>query len=113
MFYFILILKGSYDDAKKNIILCIWCNVMCLCGLRLKKHIIFHKPYIIVAPLCLSETHWFLQNALFWEARCALIGQLSSALWLAEYLKRVMEMLRPLPYLETHSVSTTTILQRE
>ncbi len=34
----------------------------------------------------------------FWEARCALIGQLSSALWLAEYLKRETEMLRPLPY---------------
>ncbi len=27
-------LKGSYDVAKKNIILCIWCNAMCLCGLR-------------------------------------------------------------------------------
>uniref|UniRef100_A0A671SUF9 Peptidyl-prolyl cis-trans isomerase n=1 Tax=Sinocyclocheilus anshuiensis TaxID=1608454 RepID=A0A671SUF9_9TELE len=27
-------LKGSYDAAKKNIILCIWCNEMCLCGLR-------------------------------------------------------------------------------
>ncbi len=46
------VLKGSYDVAKKNIILCIWCNTMCLCGLRLKKHIIFHIPYIIVAPLC-------------------------------------------------------------
>ncbi len=31
------ILKGSYDAAKKNIILCIWCNAMCLCGLKLKK----------------------------------------------------------------------------
>ncbi len=28
------LLKGSYDVAKKNIILCIWCNAMCLCGLR-------------------------------------------------------------------------------
>ena len=27
-----------------------------------------------------------------------LIGQLSSALWLAEFLKRVMEMLRPLTH---------------
>uniref|UniRef100_A0A673JRS1 Hemoglobin subunit alpha-like n=1 Tax=Sinocyclocheilus rhinocerous TaxID=307959 RepID=A0A673JRS1_9TELE len=27
-------LKESYDAAKKNIILCIWCNEMCLCGLR-------------------------------------------------------------------------------
>ncbi len=41
----------SYDVAKKNIILCIWCNAVCLCGLRLKKHI-FHILYIIVAPLC-------------------------------------------------------------
>ncbi len=43
----------------------------------------------------LSETRWFLQRSSFWEARRALIGQLSSALWLAEYLKRVTEMLRP------------------
>ncbi len=28
----------------------------------------------------------------------ALIGQLSDALWLAEYLKREMDMLRPSPY---------------
>ncbi len=27
-------LKGSNDFSKNNIILCIWCNVMCLCGLR-------------------------------------------------------------------------------
>ena len=45
-------LKGSYDAAKNNIILCIWCNEMCLCGLRFKKHIIFHILYIIVSPLC-------------------------------------------------------------
>ncbi len=45
--------------------------------------------------ICLSETHWFLQSSSFWEARRALIGQLSSALRLAEYLKRVIEMLRP------------------
>ncbi len=47
--------------------------------------------------LCLSETCRFLQSSPFWEARCSLIGQLSSALWLAEYLKCVTEMLRPLP----------------
>uniref|UniRef100_A0A671QF89 Bystin-like n=1 Tax=Sinocyclocheilus anshuiensis TaxID=1608454 RepID=A0A671QF89_9TELE len=45
-------LKGSYDAAKKNIILCIWCNEMCLCGLKFKNHIIFHILYIIVSPLC-------------------------------------------------------------
>ncbi len=48
--------------------------------------------------LCLSETRRFLQSSSFWETRRALIGQLSSALWLAEYLKHVTEMLRPLPY---------------
>ncbi len=42
----------------------------------------------------LSET---CQSSSFWEARRALIGQLSSVLWLAEYLKRETEMLRPLP----------------
>ncbi len=47
--------------------------------------------------LCLSETRRFLQRSSFWEVRRALIGQLSSALWLAEYLKRETEMLRPLP----------------
>ncbi len=45
----------------------------------------------------LSETRRFLQSSSFWKARRALIGQLSSALWLAEYLKRVTEMLRPGP----------------
>ncbi len=89
-----VILKGSYDDAKNNIIWCIWCNAMRLCGLRLKKHIL----YIIVAPLCSA----FLKHVDFYKAhrseKCALIGQLSSALWLAEYLKHETEMLRPSPY---------------
>ncbi len=46
----------------------------------------------------LSETCRILQSSSFWEARRALIGQISSAMWLAKYLKREMEMLRPLPY---------------
>ncbi len=50
-----------------------------------------------------SETRRFLQSSSFWEARRALIGQLSGALWLAEYLKRVMEMLRPLLYCDAVS----------
>ncbi len=58
------ILKGSYDVAKKNIILCIRCNAMCLCGLRFKKHIIFHILYIIVAPLCSA----FLKRVDFYKA---------------------------------------------
>ncbi len=63
-------------------------------AVRGSKNIIFHILHIIVAPLKMRR---FLQISLFWEARCAQIGQLSSALWLAEYLKRVTEMLRPLP----------------
>ncbi len=52
----------KWDIAKKNIILCIWCNAMYLCGLRLKKHIIFH---IMVHYCCssmprLSEVRRFL-----------------------------------------------------
>ncbi len=49
---------------KKNIILCIWCNAMCLCGLRFKKHIIFHIMHIIVAPLWSD----FLKHADFYKA---------------------------------------------
>ncbi len=51
----------------------------------------------------LSKTCWLLQSSSFWEARHALIGQLSSALWLAEYLKREMKMLRPSPYCDAVS----------
>ncbi len=66
-------LKGSYDVAKKNIGLRIWCNAMCLCGLRFKKHIIFHILFIIVAPLCSD----FLKRIDFYKAhrsekRCVL-----------------------------------------
>ncbi len=59
--------------------------------------------YCCSSMLRLSETHWFLQSSSFWEARHALIGQLSSALWLAEYLKHETEMLRPLPYCDAVS----------
>ncbi len=59
--------------------------------------------YCCSSMLRLSETHRFLQSSSFWEARHALIGQLSSALWLAEYLKHVTEMLRPLPYCDAVS----------
>ncbi len=63
--------------------------------------------YIIVHYCCssmprLSEMRWFLQSSSFREERRALIGQLSGALWLAEYLKHVTEMLRPLTILWCH-----------
>ena len=47
--------------------------------------------------------HRFLQSSSFWKARCVLIGQLSSALWLAKYLKLVTEMLCSLPYCDAMS----------
>ncbi len=68
-------LKGSYDVAKKNIILCIWCNAMCLCGLMLKKHYFTHTVHYRSSMPHLSETRRFLQSSSFWEVMCALIGQ--------------------------------------
>ncbi len=54
--------------------------------------------------LRLSETRQLIQSSSFGEARPArLIGQLSSALWLAEYLKRETEMLHPLLYCDAVS----------
>ncbi len=99
-----VILKGSYGVAKKNIILCIWCNAMCLWFKDQKTHYFPHTVhYCCSSMLSLSETRWFLQSSSFWEARRALIGQLSGALWLAEYLKRETEMLRPSPYYDAVS----------
>ncbi len=54
-------------SLKKNISLCIWCNAMFLCGVRLKKHIIFHILYIIVSPLCSA----FLKLVDFYKAHCS------------------------------------------
>ncbi len=54
-------LKGSYDVAKKNIILCIWCNAMCLCGLRFKKTHCFPNTvhYCCSSMPRLSETDFY------------------------------------------------------
>ncbi len=74
----------------KITLFCVFGVKQCLRGSRFKKHIIFpHTCTLYVAPQCSAflETRWFLQSSSFWEARCALIGQLFSALWLAEYLK--------------------------
>ncbi len=73
--------------------------MQCLHGLRWKKPNIFLLSYIIVALFCPAS----LKRSNFYKAqekKRALIGQLSSALWLVKYLKRVTEMLHPLPYLE-------------
>ncbi len=45
--------------------------------------------YCTLLLLRLPETCRFLQSSSLWEVRRALIGQLSGALWLAEYLKPV------------------------
>ncbi len=72
---------------------------MCLCSLRLKNTLFStYCTLLLLLYAPPSETRRFLQSSSFWEARCALIGQLSSALWLAEYLKRETEMLCPSPY---------------
>ncbi len=77
-----LILKGSYDVAKKNIILWSLCNAMRLCGLGFKKNI-FHILYIIVAPLCFIFLKHFTQLIILssdWSAIwCILIGQIPQA----------------------------------
>ncbi len=77
---------------------------MRLCSLSFKTHDFPHTVHYCCSfmPL-LPETHWFLQSSSFLDARHALIGQLSSALWLAGYLKRETEMLRPLPYCDAMS----------
>ncbi len=51
---------------------------MYLCGLRFKKHIIFHILYIIVAPLCPA----FLKRVDFYKAHRS---ENWGVLWLASY----------------------------
>ncbi len=64
--------------------------------MRLKKLYFPHTVHYCCSFMShLSETRRFLQSSSFWEARPALIGQLSSVLWLTEYLKLEKEMLRP------------------
>ncbi len=58
-----------------------------------------------------SEMRRFLQSLSFLEARRALIGQLSSALWLADYLKHETEMLRPLTVILMMCPGTTRLKQ--
>ncbi len=75
-----------------------------------KTHYFPHTVHYCCSSMpCLSETRRFLQSSSFWEARCALIGQLSGVLWLAEYLKRETEMLRPSLYCDAMSRRDHTI----
>ncbi len=96
----------------KITLFCVFGVTQYLRGSRFKKHYFPHTVhYCCSSMLRLSETCQFVQSSPFWEARCALIDQLSGALWLAEYLKRVTEMLRALPCCDAvshllHSVRT-------
>uniref|UniRef100_A0A672T7N1 Discs, large (Drosophila) homolog-associated protein 1b n=1 Tax=Sinocyclocheilus grahami TaxID=75366 RepID=A0A672T7N1_SINGR len=52
----------AMSTISQNIILCIWCNEMCLCGLRFKKHYFPHTVhYCFFSMPRLSETRRFLQ----------------------------------------------------
>ncbi len=72
------ILKGSYDIAKKNIILCIWCNAMWLCGLRLKKTQYF--PHTV--HHCCPSSPRLSERVDFYKAHCS---EKRGVLWLASY----------------------------
>ncbi len=100
----LLITKSAYwndfwsNTKLKKVILKFIHISQCYCfyGLRFKIHYFPYTVHYCGSSLPrLSETHIFLQRSSFWKARCALIGQLFSALWFAKYLKRVMEMLCP------------------
>ncbi len=70
----------------KITLFCVLCNAIYLRGLRLiKNNIIFHILYIIAISLCpvfLKRIDFYIAPC--YEKRGVLIGQLSSALWLAE-----------------------------
>ncbi len=53
MFVCLLVLK---DVAKNNIIWCIWCNAMCLCGLRLKNTLF--STYCTLLLLLYAPPFW-------------------------------------------------------
>ncbi len=78
-------LTGSYDVAK-NVIVCIWCNAMSVCGLRSNNHIISHILYIIVAPpfwnalICTKLIVLRSEVCSDWPAiQCVVIGRIAQA----------------------------------
>ncbi len=93
-------LKGSYDVAKKNIILCIWCNAMCLCG---SKNTLF-STYCTLLLLLYAPP--------FWNAYKAHRSEKQGVLWLASYPVRCdwpntssvwRKCYAPLPYCDAGS----------
>ncbi len=83
------LLKGSYDVAKKNIILCIWCNAMCLCGLRLKNTLfstsctlllLLYAPSFWNAPIFTKLIVLRSEACSDWPAiQCVVIGRIPQA----------------------------------
>ncbi len=81
----VLHLKVSYDVAKNNIIWCIWCDAMCLCGLRFKKHF---STYCTLLLLLYAPPFWNTEKSIVlrsevcsdWPAiQCIVIGRLPQA----------------------------------
>ncbi len=100
------LLKGSYDVAKKNIILCILCNAILVRG---SKNTLFSTYcYFCSSMPGLSETGWFVHVL---RSKVCTNWPAISALWLAEYLKRVTEMLHPFPHCDAVSRHQDTIKQ--
>ncbi len=83
----------------KRTLCCVFGVMQCVYAVRGSKNALFSKNCTLLLVLYAppSEKQRFSQSSSFWEARCVLIGQLSRVLWLAEHLKHVVEMLRPLP----------------
>ncbi len=79
----------------KRTLVCVFGVLQCVSMVQGSKNTF--STYCTLFFLHLSETHRFLWSSSFWDTRLALIGQISSALWLAEYIKRVTEILRPFP----------------
>ncbi len=65
--------------------------MQCVYAVRGKKNIFFHILYIIVALLCSIFLKCVYLNKACMLWLYALNGQLSGALWLADYLKRVTD----------------------
>ncbi len=62
----------------KITLFCVFGLMQCVCGLKFKKHIIFHILYIIVAPLCSA----FLKRVDFYKAHRS---EKRGIFWLASY----------------------------
>ncbi len=105
------VVTNNMQNCNMNVLLliiklfCVFGVMQCFYAVRgLKTHYFPHTVHSCCNSMHrLSETRTFLQSSSFWEARRAVIGQISSALWLDEYLECETEMLRPSPYCDAVS----------